>query len=273
MPTHDTFAGMQKTLMSMSRHHQPVIGWRFVTGHPALLLEGEGGTLVISDLHIGLEEELRRNGVYVPPITPMMLGELARIGEGTGATRLIVLGDIKHSIAGFTPFEMREIHNFFGGALRMFRDVLVVPGNHDGGIMKMGLGSVNISSTQGIRIDVGDFTVGLTHGHTRLPRHLIDVDLLLAGHHHLYVRGVSRYVEKYPVWVRTLRAESPKEIIIVPAFNRLLGGAALTGRIERSPVLSLALEDPRSAEVYTLDGYRLGTLDILEAGLLVEMED
>lgn len=250
-----------------------MIGWRFVTGYPALLLEGEERTLIISDLHLGLEEELRRNGVYVPPVTPMMLGELAKIGEGTRATKLVVLGDIKHSTAGVTPFEIREIHNFFGGVLRMFRDVLIVPGNHDGGIMRIGLGSVNVSSPQGIRINVDGFTVGLTHGHTRLPKYLVDVDLLLAGHHHLYVRGISRYVEKYPVWVRTLRARSPKEIIIVPAFNNLLGGATLMGNVERGPVLNLALEDPRSTEVYTLDGYRLGTLDILEAGLLVEMED
>src|SRR5207245_10346464 len=50
--------------------------------------------LVVADLHIGLEEELREKGIHIPSRAEAMGRKLAEIASRRGATRSIILGAV-----------------------------------------------------------------------------------------------------------------------------------------------------------------------------------
>jgi DNA ligase-associated metallophosphoesterase len=87
-------------------------------------------TLIVADLHIGKSASFRALGVPVPErTTDQDLARLARLIEATGATRLVLLGDLLHARHGRSSETMdcvgawRDRH----AALEM----LLVRGNHD----------------------------------------------------------------------------------------------------------------------------------------------
>ncbi|MGC8556163.1 MAG: metallophosphoesterase family protein [Conexivisphaera sp.] len=164
--------------------------WRFVVGQPALILEDRVRTLVISDLHVGLEEELRRNGVFLPSQTGRLTERILSIARGTGAGRLVLLGDVKHSVTGISPYELRELHEMFSKLISAFSEVIIVPGNHDAGLESMALGPIRLASQRGVVMTVGGRKVGLAHGHTRVD-FLAGVDLIVVGHNHFLRQGRS----------------------------------------------------------------------------------
>jgi len=87
-------------------------------------------TLVVADTHFGKAAAFRAGGVPVPERTTRHdLERLSRALAGTGALRLIVLGDLLHARAGRTRevcqavAEWREAHADL--------DIVLVRGNHD----------------------------------------------------------------------------------------------------------------------------------------------
>jgi metallophosphoesterase superfamily enzyme len=78
---------------------------------PAMILSGEGRWICVSDLHLGIEVQLRRSGFNIPSQSPKMLDELVRLAEVDD--NLLVLGDVKHRIPAVSYREDREIPPFF----------------------------------------------------------------------------------------------------------------------------------------------------------------
>ncbi|MDP7982428.1 MAG: metallophosphoesterase family protein [Conexivisphaerales archaeon] len=241
--------------------------WRFVAGHPALLLEGDPRTLVVSDLHVGLEDELRRNGIFLPPQTQKVTGHIISLASRSSARRLVMLGDVKHSVTGLSQYELRELHEMFSALIPVFDEIIIVPGNHDAGLTYMSLGPIKLARQGGIVLDVRGRKVGLAHGHTRVD-FISNSDLVVVGHNHLYVRGSPG--RNYPVWVRCVDCGGLREVIVLPAFNELLGGAAVEDSEPRGPIMRTIVENGERAEIYTLDGYYLGNLSSLSSGLMLD---
>ena len=72
-----------------------------IGSEPALLLrKGSERVVVVGDLHIGWEVSLAQQGIHVPSQTSKMLQRLKAIIEKEHPTRLIMLGDVKHSVTG-----------------------------------------------------------------------------------------------------------------------------------------------------------------------------
>ena len=87
-------------------------------------------TLYVADVHLGKTAAFRAGGVPLPAgTTASNLERLARLVAGTGAQRLVVLGDFLHAAAGRTPA--------LDAAYRAWREtqrtlaVVLVRGNHD----------------------------------------------------------------------------------------------------------------------------------------------
>lgn len=88
-------------------------------------------TLVLSDLHLGYEEELRRKGVYIPT------GEFARIEKllehlvTTLKPKTIVLnGDIKHAFGTINSKEWKHTKTILE-RLQTKAKLILIQGNHD----------------------------------------------------------------------------------------------------------------------------------------------
>lgn len=252
---------------------------KFVTGMPALVI---GKTLVIADLHTGIEFEYYKSGIRIPSNTEQMKRDLEKLIKQTRAKRLIILGDVKHKVPGVSRQELREIPEFleyFGNKTR----VDIIPGNHDSGLKEFVPKNVSLHSNRGF-IAKGFY---FFHGHTWPSNEFLKADYVLVGHEHPQIEFIDKLGYRFfeSVWIRTkldrgrLERKYKKiprklpELIVLPRFNRLSGGISMNrpvrdiekahetyhtgiGTLVRSAKLN-------SSKIYLLDGTFLGELKSL----------
>ena len=233
-----------------------------VPGIPALRADEY---LIITDLHIGVESHLRSKGFHLTSHTDDMFDSIIDATQEV-CSRIIVIGDVKDSVPGSSKQEYREIPRFFDRLLEHFDSVDVVRGNHDTGIEEFLPGHVGIHPASGMKIE----GIGLIHGHTWPSDEVMSSDVLVMGHDHpaiMFRDGVGRQTTE-PCWVKgRFTATSseryhrlPGSFIIVPAFNRMLGGSPVNIMDEPllGPILNSGLLDLDNATVHLLDGINIG---------------
>jgi putative SbcD/Mre11-related phosphoesterase len=240
--------------------------------------EGEGAVLVIGDVHVGLEEALAKQGLRVPDQTPRLRARIEALLQEHGATRLIVLGDLKEAIGRPSDADVRKLRALFRG---LPAELDLVPGNHDFDLDWLGVERVRLHDATGLRL--GD--VGLAHGHTWPSDEVMAARWVVTSHNHpmLGLRDELGKLHKEPCWVRGAFTEAARQhypgmaedarFIIMPAFNELLGGTAINGprgpdQREHEgigPLLKNKLVDLDNALVYTLDGVEMGAVGALRA--------
>ncbi len=247
-----------------------------VPGEPAAVTPvDDGRALLIADYHAGYEAALSaERGVGVPSRARQRRDRLLGLLERTAADRLVVLGDLMHSIGGPGGAERGELEVLFESLPRGL-GVTVVKGNHDGAIgdwLPEAAGTRELRIVPGRGTRVGD--LGVCHGHTWPSASVLGAPVVCHGHDHPSVRltdevGGSR---TEPVWLRgrldpaPFRArghdlpagfdERPPRLVVFPAFNELTGGTWLNvGGSFLAPFLPDGAVD---VEAYLLDGTRLG---------------
>jgi hypothetical protein len=258
--------------------------------------------LVVADLHIGWEVALAQEGVYIPSQTPKILDKLQKIVNMVKPTRLIFLGDVKHTVAKVELEEWRDIPNLFETLGRGVPNIQIVPGNHDGNLEPLLPETVMLLPATGVKI--GD--IGLFHGHAWPAPELLGCRTLVMGHIHPTVafRDPFGYRITAQVWVKatcnktrlaenvlkalniketrepteTLKARfktTPKtsQLLILPCFNEFLGGRPVNrtginrgGRYREfmGPILRSKSVYSEEAEIYLLDGTFLGSISQLK---------
>ena len=235
---------------------------------PALRIDD---TIVIGDMHIGVESHLGRKGFHLPSRTAVMRDVLLEIED---ANRLVVIGDIKDSVPGSSKQEYREIPDLFQAMLEHFDIVDVVVGNHDTQIEDFLPKHVNVHPASGMKL--GD--VGLIHGHTWPSADVMASKTLIMAHNHptvMFRDGIGKRTTE-PCWFRTKFTdaqsnylERPDELIMIPAFNRLLGGSPVNvvGEGFLGPMMNSGMIDVDEAQIFLLDGICLGRRrDIMVSG-------
>ena len=244
---------------------------RLVSGEPALFVEGDRGVLAISDLHLGYERALEAKGVHVPEQTKKMTRRVLALREVTGAKRLVILGDIKHDIVGSSFYTAISVGSFFREIGPSFEEVLVVPGNHDGGLSPLLPPSVRLSGPGGLALETSDGKVGFFHGHAHPSKAVSNAKVLVSGHHHLILGGQGG---RQGIWVRVTFDPPGHErtLIVMPAFNTLLTGvpASEFNPDRWKPILSELLPGDYRAEAFLMNGSKLGSLTDLAGRLLVD---
>lgn len=240
-----------------------------VFGERALHLP-DAAALVVGDLHVGLEAELRESGIHLPSQSWRMRGRLQALISTTGATRLVVIGDLKHAIPTASRDERMDLPEFFEG---MEVEIDLVRGNHD---VDLGVlpPEVRVHDAEGIRL--GD--VGLTHGHTWPSDDVMAAPVVVTCHNHpmVMLKDELGHRHKEPCWVRVPFSDAAREryamipeagrLVVMPAFNDLLGGVAFNGSDRPlGPLFGNGLADVEAARVTTLDGVDLGTVADLRA--------
>jgi putative SbcD/Mre11-related phosphoesterase len=269
-----------------------------------MLLNGSERVMVISDLHIGWEVALANEGVHVPSQTGRLLERLKNVISSEKPDRIVVLGDVKHTVQKIGVEEWRDVPWFFEEVSKNVSKVQVVPGNHDGDLEALLPESVELLSPRGTII--GD--VGLFHGHTWPDVKMLGCTTLVAGHVHPVVAfsDPMGFRITRQVWVRApcdslllakfvlkgngvsvKKGEEPKAVlkakfgvelraekfVIAPSFNDYLGGQAVNvSSIPKrrkfegfiGPVLHSGSVNLDKAEAYLLDGTFLGAIEQLK---------
>jgi putative SbcD/Mre11-related phosphoesterase len=275
-----------------------------IGSEPALLLRRrDERVVVVGDLHIGWEVSLAQQGIHVPSQTEKMLQRLRVIIEKERPSKLIFLGDVKHSVTGAELEEWRDVPEFFESLVELVPEVQVVVGNHDGNLEPLTPSKVELLPPSGIAL--WD-KFGLFHGHAWPSPEILGCETLILGHLHpaVTLRDALGYRLTKPAWVMascdpskllrgSLKASGirikgdpekilkekyhvklrAKRCVFVPPFNDFLGGRPVNSRrIEEThagerlgPLLRSGAVDLDDAEVHLLDGTFLGRVKQLKA--------
>ncbi len=270
--------------------------------HPAALIKtGRTKTLVVADPHLGWEMALRDKGIYVPSQTPKLLKKLTALLSKHKPDVLLILGDVKYTVATAKLGEWHDIPDFFIHLKDYVGEVAIVRGNHDANLEPLLPENIKILPATGTI--VGD--IGLFHGHRWPSPMLLKCKTLIMGHLHPVVvfRDPVGFKITRQVWVKAgcntdrlsktllqkqrIKIEgTPEEtvekhynfkprtvqIFIMPSFNDFLGGRPINEATPRKegqtpkmigPVLRSEAVDLDNSEVYLLDGTYLGVLNQL----------
>jgi putative SbcD/Mre11-related phosphoesterase len=249
---------------------------KIVPGDAALVLSTSGyKTLLISDLHLGLEKELAKKGFRLPAYTVKMVERVKRISETHGTKRLAVLGDVKHAVGKVEDIDWGVVPWFFDTMLDLFEAVEVVPGNHDGNIKTVLPPRVKLDPSQGTVLGEGKDRVGVAHGHAWPSEEAIATRNLVIGHSHFTyeMRDSLGSRTREAVWVTAeydvgelmkgagykSKLRGRGRLTVMPPFNRLVGGQPInrSRSFEFGPVLSSRSVNLEAADMFLTDGTRV----------------
>lgn len=267
--------------------------------HPAALLKTQKTrTIIIADLHLGWEMALTQKGIHVPTQAPRLLKKLTDLIATYKPDQLLVLGDVKHTVATAEMGEWQDVPSFFGELKKQVKNTLVVRGNHDGNLEPLLPEDTRILPANGTIIG----EVGFFHGHQWPSPTLLECRTIVMGHVHpvvalrdpagfritrqVWVKASCNPTELFRVLLQKQKTRMDKksrdaqqkrdkmrlrtsQLLIMPSFNDFLGGRPLNekkpwgdsdaGKIV-GPVLRSEAVDTENAETYLLDGTYLGTL-------------
>tara|TARA_B100000029_G_scaffold144286_1_gene139511 strand:- start:200 stop:955 length:756 start_codon:yes stop_codon:yes gene_type:complete len=242
---------------------------RIVKSEPALILEGEKKYLVITDLHIGFENEFATNKIELGKNSSIneTIKKLKKLIKIEKPESTILLGDIKSSINRISDTEWKEIPHFFE-AIKKETNLILVPGNHDANIQHLTPHDVTVTNSIGLVIE----DTLLTHGHTLPTKNFSNVKKIIMGHIHPVFFNNSSLLNGERVWI-SLKArkeqifpstDSEIEITIMPSFNPYFYATQKKFyKKSISPIIH-KLKSVTEAKIVTLDGAIIGNESMLE---------
>lgn len=233
-----------------------------IPNEPALLI-GNANSLVIADLHIGIEQTLREQGIHVASQTDILTKRVLTLCETYEPNELVLLGDIKHTIPSTPIQERRDVKTFFQ-AIQNYGTIRLIPGNHDGNIEWLTPESISIHPSDGFRIG----GIGFVHGHRWPHKKIMNCKHLVCAHTHPTIMFTDRLGHKTfePCWLKAQTLAGKRQenypdseqinVLVMPAFNPLCGGLAVNKEGIMGPLGKII--DTQNAQAYLLDGSALG---------------
>src|SRR4030042_2196942 len=138
-------------------------------------------TLIISDIHIGYEEALNKQGLLVPRLQLRgIIERLEGILSKANPDTIIINGDVKHEFGEVSNQEWRDTLKVLDFLSKHCKKIILTKGNHDT-ILGPIADKRDVEVVNGYKI--GDIYV--THGH-RIPENLdfTKSKTIIIGHEH-----------------------------------------------------------------------------------------
>lgn len=233
-----------------------------ILNEPAIFIKNKK-ILVIADLHIGIESELREHGLNTSSQTHTLTNHLVSLCQIYKPKEIILLGDVKHNIPSSTIQERRDVKNFFWD-IKQLGAIHIVPGNHDGNIDKLTPAEIDIHPSKGFIIE----NIGFVHGHRWPSEEIMQCEQVISAHTHPTIMLVDRLGHKTfeSCWIKSsfnktkLKEKYPDssnpQLLVIPAFSPLCGGVA-TNKDGITGPLGKIIDIPNS-QIYLIDGTSLG---------------
>ena len=242
---------------------------KIIPRYPALMIESDKKSLVITDLHLGFENTLSLNNVFLGKNKTVteITKEIELIIDKTKPDSLVLLGDVKSGINSITKTEWETVPVFFENITKLI-DIILVPGNHDANIEKLIPNEITLAGSKGIIID----DILLTHGHTMPSENFSQINTIVMGHIHPVFFEKESLINGERVWVsiisdkqKIFRSKSGElELIILPSFNRYFYATQKKFyKKSISPIIEKM--DVVQAKILRLDGTIIGNEELLSA--------
>lgn len=199
--------------------------------------------VVVSDLHLGFEEEMNLRGLFLPKLQrDHVEGIMDKIIDRYDPSRVIINGDFKHEFARNLPQEWEDVTHFVD-RYRKQVNLVFVRGNHDNYLMTMlarrKLEMVDVYETESYYIYHGDRDRGLKK-------------LTILGHEHpaLILRDSVGGTFKIPAFV----FNEKNGVLITPSMSFFSSGTDVSQSLlsdeHFTPVLKKT--EPENFRVYGL---------------------
>ena len=221
-------------------------------------------TLIISDVHIGYEESLNKQGILVPRL---QFEEIVRQMESIfkklknrKIERIIINGDLKHEFGTISEQEWRNTLKFIDLLSKHCNEIILIKGNHDkilGPIAKKR--NVVISD---FFTTLSDKKIIVCHG-DRIPENEVlgKAPIIIIGHEHpaVTLKDGPR-TENFKCFLKG--KYKGKTLIVQPSFNKITEGTNVLRDRLLSPFLS---QDLGNFEVFIVEDkvYNFGKLKTL----------
>lgn len=210
-------------------------------------------TIILSDLHLGYEEHLGKQGVLVPRTQfKQIIARLDWITEHVVVDHVILNGDVKHEFGTISKQEWREVLRLIEYFEKKNIDILLVKGNHD-----TILGPIARKKKLKEVVEFRHKDILVTHG-DYVPKKLEKI--IIMGHEHpaISLREESKQ-EKFKCFIK---GKFKRSILIVqPSMNPLTKGTDIT----KEELLSPFLTDLSKFDVFIVNDE---THDVLPFGKL-----
>jgi putative SbcD/Mre11-related phosphoesterase len=197
----------------------------------------EHSTMVLADLHIGLEHALLGEGTYLPVLQyPTIEKSILDLVSEYSPERLIINGDLKHEFAKATNQEWTEILNLWDKLSAAGVELDIVRGNHDNFL-------INVLKQRGKSIIDPSASIGsclITHGHKKfgIP---IDTNTIILAHEHPALGITDESGGKHKFKCYLVGKYKNYKVIVLPAYSPLSAGTVINsgkGKKFMSPWLS-----------------------------------
>jgi putative SbcD/Mre11-related phosphoesterase len=195
---------------------------------------------VVSDIHIGLEEALYRQGLHFPlHEEETLLQRFEAVLDRFHPATFILDGDVFHSFDRVSR-SVQQAFSAIMDALRSACEVVLVRGSHDTMLP-------TVAGKTVLRYDIGGYTV--IHGDQAVQDH----GTLIMGHDHPVI---EIEMQRFPCFLYGEGIVNGKDLIMMPAFNPLSPGVTINyakGRDFLSPLLR-RVDAGRLQPVVEVDG-------------------
>ena len=219
----------------------------------ALFLPAER-VLAIADVHLGIEEALRDEGILVPrdhlaQVQQRLerIFEELRVAPSDPLRKVLINGDLRHQFGPLSRVEHKESKEFLRWLAEWAEQIVLIEGNHDGSLGALAGERVMVCKSysvgdcwfvHGDQASPGPYAVPPQAARRTAQTKSGEAWWIVIGHEHPAVGlrdPVTQRVEVYKCFLVGRSAE--KNLLVLPSFNQLVKGSDLLKEQPLSPLV------------------------------------
>ncbi|MBN2127426.1 MAG: metallophosphoesterase [Candidatus Diapherotrites archaeon] len=207
-------------------------------------------TLIISDLHLGFEEAMNSDGVFIPRFNFNEIKERIEeiFSDKKNFNKIIIAGDLKHEFGNISSQEWNEVTEMLSFLEMHSDEVILIKGNHDSILGPIALRKKVKLESEGVFLEKSKAFV--MHGDKLIENEFTEkAETLIIGHEHAAVSfsdGLKS--EKFKCFLKGKFNE--KELIVLPSMCMVFIGTD----VKKEKLLSLFLKKNNSEfEIYAVE--------------------
>ncbi|MEM0174414.1 MAG: metallophosphoesterase [Sulfolobaceae archaeon] len=181
-------------------------------------------SIILSDAHIGFEEEMTRKGIFLPRIQKKkFLDVVEKAIDVFKTNKIIINGDLKHRLDGIGKQEKKDLEDVFMILRDKGVEIKLVKGNHDNYISIVTSKFDNVELVEYIEYE----NIVITHGHKEITPE--QGKLYVIGHEHPRISLKDRlgFARRFPCFFIT-PLKNNSLLLVLPAVGGYQAGSDIT---------------------------------------------